>query len=145
MDANRNRYALYLNHNGDKRNLNNVHLDSDEKWNDNWLFLVLATGKRVHDAGGWARLSTLRIQPPSIRPMSSSGSDRAAYFFVSMSFTSHAMRKKNLSTSVRATAFWTNGNFLSFGRYPAVKASSSISMNAESIFLPSVCRDFFGK
>lgn len=43
MDVNRNRNALYFNLNGDKRNLNNVWLNPDKRWNDNWFFLVLAT------------------------------------------------------------------------------------------------------
>ena len=150
VDANDNRNALYFNHDVDKRNLNNVWLNPDEQWNDNWWFLVLATSatcdySAAFSAAEVVRDSMFRIHPPSIRPISSSGSESAVYFFVSMSFISHAMRKKNLSVSVFATAFWMNGSFLSFGKYPAVKTSSRISTNVASIFLPSVCRDFFGK
>ena len=150
VDANGNRNALYFNLNGDKRNLNNVWLNPDEQWNDNWWFLVLATSRTCDysaaiSAAEDVRDSMFRVHPPSIRPMSSSGSESAVYFLVSMSFTSHAMRKKNLSVSALATAFWTNGSFFSFDKYPAVKTSSSISTNVASIFLPSVCRDFLGK
>ena len=150
VNQNGNRNALYFNLNGDKRNLNNVWLNPSEQWNDNWWFLVLATSKvcdysAAEMAAEDVRDSMFRTHPPSIRPMSSSGSESAVYFLVSMSFTSHAIRRKNLSVSALTTAFWTNGSFLSFDKYPAVKTSSSISMKTASIFLPSVCRDFLGK
>jgi hypothetical protein len=42
-DADGNRNFLYLSRNGARRKLDNVWLNRDEQWNDNWRFLVRAT------------------------------------------------------------------------------------------------------
>jgi len=55
--------------------------------------------------------STCRIQPPSIRPISASGSESATYFLLSNAFSSRATCKKNLSPSSLVVALRIQGNF----------------------------------
>jgi len=54
------------------------------------------------------------FQPPSILPTSTMRVDSCSYFLVSSACSSHAIRKKNLSVSVRLTARARVGSFSSF-------------------------------
>ncbi len=83
-------------------------------------------------------------QPPSIRPISSSGSERAIYFLLSSDFVSQRIIKRTLSVSVFLVAIRTYGCFSVRGRKPAAAIASIISMNKTSIRVPSEYRCGFG-
>jgi len=92
LDPNRNRRIVYLNRNSDNRKLNLNY--PDNRFNDNCVLagvrrrnpLYYLAAAREFPGGD----ATCRTQPPSIRPISSSGSESAMYLLLSKTFISHA-------------------------------------------------------
>jgi len=79
------------------------------------------------------------FQPPSMRPISSSGSESAAYFLLSKDFVSQRIIKNIFSVSSFWIALRTYGIFSARTKKQAVAIASTISTNKVSIFLPSEC------
>ena len=74
----------YLNRNGNERNLNlNIR---ESRWNDHCRFLAFRNSLHSPALPGFL-FSTPLVQPPSILPMSFSGSDIAAYLGLSRTLT----------------------------------------------------------
>ena len=89
-------------------------------------------------------ISRPRFHPPSIRPISSSFSDKSIYLFISIIFVSQPIWRKNFNTPSLAFAL---ANLLIFSSSPSYEAENTNSMmlkNKESIFAPSAYRDVFG-
>lgn len=74
--------------------------------------------------------------PPSIFPISESGSERAIYRFCSSESVSKRMSRKNLIASHFRMATFTYGNFSSGFKNVAVKTISIVSTNKSSTRLP---------
>ncbi len=87
-----NLYVRYLYWNGDRWNWNYNYLDND--WNDNnpAACATIFISPR-HHVGEFCFVSC-PFQPPSIFPISSSGSDSARYFLLSIDFVSQTIIKR---------------------------------------------------
>ena len=138
---------LTFNRWNDERNVNCNR--NDNNWNDNWLLSgVLAPRNSLHfsprSCGAEFCLVSCPFHPPSILPTSSSGSESAAYFFVSSDFVSQSTRSNTFSVSSLRMASRTHGCFSSLERNVAETIASIASMNRVSILPPSVWRCAFG-
>lgn len=87
-----------VNWNSSKWNVNDWDLDENGQWNaGNRVFSRNRIFSPVYLAGVFDRIPFRH--PPSILPVSSIGSERAIYFFVSICLCSHAICRKNLTRS----------------------------------------------
>gem|GEM_PF-3719970 len=86
----------------------------------------------------------LFIQPPSIRPISSSVSSRDMYVFFSIARTSEQIRTNVCRTFNFKSASASTAGFLLSGFEFARNSNSSISSVAFSHFCPKVKRSFLG-
>jgi len=90
-------------------------------------------------------LTSWPYQPPAIRPISSSGTDKAIYFLLSSAFVSQRIESRIFRVSSLRIAARTNGIFSSRGRKAAVASISIVSTNRSSILRPKVCRWLAGR
>lgn len=134
----------YLYRNGSKRNLNLNWVEND--WNERCRFAAVRNSLyfSLPVAAGFS-LFNCRYQPPSILPTSLIFSETRINFLLSRAFISHATCRKNFSKSSFITAFCTYGSFWPLYRELAMKISSVVSINNESIFSPKVYREVLGK
>jgi len=138
---------LTFNRWNDERNVNCNRNDND--WNDNWFLSgVPAPRNSLHfsprSCGAEFCLVNCPFQPPSILPTSSSGTESAAYFFVSNDLVSQRTRSNTFSVSSLRIASRTHGCFSLLERKVAEAIASIVSMNKLSAFPPSVWRCAFG-
>ena len=129
----------------DERNVN-VNRD-DNRWNDNWWF----AGRRNYShferppLGGRSFCdATLPYQPPNCLPASSSGSERAAYRFVSSEPVSHSTMSSTFTVSSFRIATRIHGAFAERSKKVADAAASIHSTSSPSIRTPNVYRCVFG-
>ena len=85
------------------------------------------------------------FHPPSILPISSSGRESAAYFFVSSAFDSQSTMSRTFRVSSLRMASRTEGILSPRGKKLAVAIDSIISTKSASIFPPSEWRTVFGR
>jgi len=83
-------------------------------------------------------LESCPFQPPSIRPISLTFSERAIYFLLSSDFVSQRIIRNIFKTSVFRMASRTYGCFSSRGKKPAIVIASIISTRNLSTFCPRV-------
>ncbi len=76
------------------------------------------------------------FHPPSIRPISSSGVDKAVYFLLSNVLISQSISIKIFKVFSFCIARRTNGNFSCLFKKVAAATDSIISINRISIFCP---------
>lgn len=87
----------------DERNVNVNRNDND--WNDNWSFAGVRNSLHFSPRSrGVEFRANCPCHPPNIFPISSSCTDRAAYFFVSSDLLSQSIRHNNLTVSSLRTA-----------------------------------------
>ena len=134
-------YLMFNRWNG-KRNVNCNHNDND--WNDNWFLSGVPASRNSlhftpapHGAGVFCFVSC-PFHPPSILPTSSSGSESAAYFFVSSDLVSQSTSNRTFSVSSLRIASRTHGCFSLLARKVAEEIASIVSTNNPSTFTPSV-------
>ncbi len=139
---------LTFNRWNDERNVNCNRNDND--WNDNWFLSGVPTPRNsLHFSpeplcSGEFCLTSCPFHPPSILPTSSSGIERAMYFFVSSDLVSQRMSKNIFSVSSLRIARRTHGCFSVFERKLALATASINATNSASTVPPSVCRWVFG-
>jgi len=134
----------YFNRNSDERKVNVNRNDND--WNGNIWF----AGRRnsLHFSlvqTGEFSFTNLLCHPPKSLPKFSIFSDKAINFLLSRLFISQRTISNTFKVSVFRIANFTQGNFFSFGKNPAVETASIISTNNLSIFAPSEYLWTFGK
>ena len=114
QDPNRSRRILYVNRNPSNRKLNLNY--PDNRFNSHCVLAGVRPRNPLHfftarDSPGG--IVTWRIQPPSIRPISARGSERAIYFLLSSAFSSQATWRKNFSKSSLLPARCNTSSFCS--------------------------------
>ena len=101
-DADGNPNLWNVNHDDDDRWLDNDNGRADNVWNPDNRFVFLRRNSLhfspVLRSGEFCFVSC-PFHPPSIRPTSSSLSDKAMYFLLSSDFVSQRMRRSTLSVS----------------------------------------------
>lgn len=140
-----NEHACNVWWNGSKRKANLNWFDNE--WNDNYWFAFVRNSLHSPPFLGKSGVSfsTFLIHPPSILPISLSGSESRVYFLLSSTFSSHAICKKNFNRSSFPLALCSIGSFCDRESIPAMNISSMVSKNRASILAPSVNLDFLGK
>jgi len=139
QNRNGNLNVPYLYDNGDKVGLNWNWLDNN--WNSNnpalrfsnsfHFSLVFMTGEFCFES--------CPLHPPSILPISSTFTDKARYFLLSIDLVSHNTIRSILSVSAFLIANLTHGCFSSLERKVAIEIASIISTKIVSIFCPREC------
>ena len=122
---------LGVNRNDDGRWLNAYWDNPENRWNreSGFAFVVSQISSFLSNpylVVGEFCFSSCPFQPPSILPASTSGSDNAIYFFVSMPLISQSKYRRNLRVSREIMALRTNGCFSCFCKKLAIKIFSII-------------------
>ncbi len=145
QNRNGNLNVPYLYENGGKVVVNWNWLDNN--WNSNNP--ALRFGNSFHFSlvfiAGEFCFASCPLQPPSIFPISSTFTDKARYFLLSIDFASHKTIKSILRVSVFLIASRTHGCFSSRDKKVAIEIASITSTNKVSIFCPRVYLWIFGK
>src|SRR3989344_3498231 len=132
--------VLVVNWNGSQRKLNCNWFDNT--WNrQNYRFAGRRPRNSLHfspRSGGVEFFSSCPCHPPSILPISSTGSDSAAYFLLSSDLLSQRMRSRSFIVSNLRIAIRRYGNFSVFGKKAAADTISITSTNNVSTFAPTV-------
>lgn len=127
---------LNANRNDNGQWLNTYYDKPDNKWNrdNSFAFAAQLSSFLLYYLVGEFCFVSWPFQPPSIRPISLSFSDKARYFLSSSDLVSHKIKRNTLLVSVFLIAILMKGSFSSRIRKEALEIASMISDSRLSIF-----------